>query len=344
MMPQYVESLVREIKWFQPLLKGRTVSTLFLGGGTPSLLSVDQVDLVLQTVRNELDLSYECEISLESNPGTLTKEKLEGFYAAGVNRISVGVQSFQPEELKWLGRTHGVEEVLTAVELIKKVGFKNFNLDLIFGLPNQALSKWQENVKQALALQPPHISLYHLTIEEGSTFGDIKKVAHPSDEEGALLFNWTKETLEKAGLEQYEISNYAKPGYRCRHNEVYWRNQDCVGIGAGAWTYLNGTRYLRPKTIEGYIDDVEKGRFEHLEEETLESNASFKETLVFGLRTKDGVNLNQLQQRYGFAPDQETKEMINRLIQQNLLIQEDETLRVTNKGFLFADTIAIELI
>lgn len=343
-MQSYVDALISEIQYYAPLLKERLVTTLFLGGGTPSLLSGEQVRSLLNAVRDQFDVAPQIEVSLESNPGTLTEENLEGYQQAGVNRISMGVQSFQANELKWLGRTHGVDEVLTGVALLQKVGLKNFNLDLIFGLPEQTLEMWQENVRQALALASTHISLYHLTIEEGSTFGDIKKEPHPSGEQGAILFEWTKETLEVAGYEQYEISNYARPGFRCHHNEVYWRNEDCLGIGAGAWTYLNGTRYLRPKTIEAYIQDVESRTFEHLEEEILSPHDSLKETLVFGLRTKDGVDLNRLQERYGFGPDSETEKSLQRLMDQGLIQQTDKTLQLTNKGVLFADTVAVELI
>ncbi len=343
-MPRYVAALVREMERYQLVLQGRRVPTLFFGGGTPSLLSAEQVALLIAKARALFDLTPDVEISLEANPGTLTQEKLEGYRDAGVNRLSLGVQSFQPDELRWLGRTHGAEEVVASVGLLKKVGFQNFNLDLIFGLPNQTLAHWQENVRRALALQPTHISLYHLTIEEGSTFGDIKRVPVPCDEEGALLFQWTRRALTDAQFEPYEISNYAKPGFRCRHNEVYWRNDDCVGVGAGAWTYFEGARYLRPKTIEAYIEDVEEEKFQHLDEERLGPSDSWRETLVFGLRTQDGVNLNRLEARYGFPPEKPTQKAIARLIEQGLLMQENETLRLTDKGFLFADTVAVELI
>ena len=266
------------------------------------------------------------------------------YKAAGVNRISLGVQSFQPNELRWLGRTHGVEEVKQSVANLRQAQFQNFNLDLIFGLPNQTLAQWQENVRHALALNPTHISLYHLTIEEGSTFHDVKRLPDPSDEKGAELFTWTKESLEGEGFEQYEISNYARPGFRCQHNEVYWRNFDCVGIGAGAWTYLQGCRYLRPKTIEAYIKDVAEATFVRLEEEKLTVPEAWRETLVFGLRTKEGVDLNRLKTRFGVGPDTETKAVLKRLHRQGLLAVKDNRVRLTREGLLFADTVAVELI
>lgn len=343
-MGRYVEMLVREIKFYQEQLKGRTIPTIFMGGGTPSLLSAEQVNEILDAARSNFNVDEKAEITLESNPGTLNLEKLVCYKEAGVNRISLGVQSFQKEELRWLGRTHGVDEVLNSVSAIKEAGFKNFNLDLIFGLPDQTLAHWQENVHRALDLSPTHISLYHLTIEEGSTFHDYKHLPDPSDEEGAKLFNWTKVCLEGAGFAQYEISNYARPGYRCRHNEVYWRNEDCVGIGAGAWTYFNGSRFLRPKTIETYVADVEEEKFSRLEEENLEIGAALRETLVFGLRTKEGVDLSRLKSRFGTGPDPETESAIARLQDQGLLQLEKDQLSITRKGLLFADSIAVELI
>jgi len=343
-MARYVEMLVRELAFYQEQLKGRTIPTIFMGGGTPSLLSAEQVKEILDAARSNFNVDEKAEITLEANPGTLNLEKLVCYKEAGVNRISLGVQSFQKEELRWLGRTHGVEEVLSSVSAIKEAGFQNFNIDLIFGLPDQTLAHWQENVHRALALSPTHISLYHLTIEEGSTFHDHKHLPDPSDEEGAKLFNWTKECLEGARFEQYEISNYARPGFRCRHNEVYWRNVDCVGIGAGAWTYLEGSRFMRPKTIEAYVTDVEEGKFSRLEEENLEICAALRETLVFGLRTKEGVDLSRLKSRFGTGPDPETESAIARLQNQGLLQLEKDQLSITRKGLLFADSIAVELI
>ncbi len=343
-MAPYVTALLKEMAYYELLLKGRQVTTLFFGGGTPSLLSGDQIQALVEAARDRFEWAADVEVSLESNPGTLDLEKLKQYYQAGVNRISMGVQSFDSKELRWLGRTHGVDEVFEGVANIKQAGFDNFNLDLIFGLPEQTLNDWQQTVEQALKLGSTHISLYHLTIEPESTFGDIKKLPDPSQEMGATLFNWTKQNLEAAGFEQYEISNYARKGYRCRHNETYWQNRDSIGIGAGAWTYFQGKRYLRPKTIEAYIKDVENQTFERIEEETLDLNDSIKETLVFGLRTKDGVDLNRLEKRYSRSLDKETVTAIDRLIDQGLLLQEKDQLRLTNKGFLFADTVAVELI
>lgn len=343
-MGRYLEAMTAELDHGRSRLAGREIQTIFLGGGTPSLLSGEQVRVLLEGVRSRFCVARGAEISLESNPGTLTEDKVRGYMAAGVNRLSMGVQSFNPEELRWLGRTHTADDVAAGVEVFKKLGLKNFNLDLIFGLPNQTLAKWQENVNRALDLEPAHISLYHLTIEEGSTFNDVKRLPDPCDKEGAKLFEWTQTHLEQNGFEQYEISNYSRPGFRCRHNEVYWRNEDCLGSGAGAWTYLNGVRYLRPKTIEAYIEDVESGKFTRLEEEKLETEEAYRETLVFGLRTKEGVNLSRLQARFGQGPDTQTHAALERLAGQGLLSLDENRVQLTRKGFLFADTVAVELI
>lgn len=340
----YVNALVEEMEIYREPLQGRAMPTLFFGGGTPSLLTGEQVGRILRAAREKFDVAADAEITLESNPGTLTRENLEGYRRAGVNRISVGAQSFYPDELRWLGRTHSVEDVWRSVELLRETGFENFNLDLIFGLPGQTLGRWQENVRQAVKLGPTHLSLYHLTIEEGSTFGDIQKVSNPSDEEGAELFLWTREFLATVGFEQYEISNFARPGFRCRHNQVYWRNADCVGIGAGAWSYLAGTRYLRPKTVEEYIQDVEQKKFTHLEEEKLDSQRKFRETLVFGLRMNEGVNLDHLYQRFDLKQNDEILNTLDKLEQEGLIERKKTMIKLTNQGILFADTVAVELI
>lgn len=341
---KYVDALLAEMDFYRARLRGRSVPTVFFGGGTPSLLSGEQVQRLLDGVRERFKLEAGAEVSLESNPGTLDLEKLRGYRAAGVNRISIGVQSFDAAELRWLGRTHGAGEVSSSIGLLRETGFDNFNLDLIFGLPGQTLQQWQENVRRAVELGPKHLSLYHLTIEEGSTFGDVKKLAAPSDEEGAELFNWTREFLASAGFEQYEISNFAQSGFRCRHNQVYWRNEECVGIGAGAWSYLEGARYLRPKGVEEYLSDVASGRFARLDEERLGAEESWRETLVFGLRMMEGVRLEEIATRFGRGPDAATLAALRRLEEAGLLSIQKEKVRLTQRGVLFADTVAVELL
>lgn len=341
---RYVEALIEEMEIYREPLRGRMIPTVFFGGGTPSLLAGEQIGRILDEARRRFAVTGDAEISLESNPGTLTRENLEGYRKAGVNRMSVGAQSFHPDELRWLGRAHSVEDVRRSIELLRETGFENFNLDLIFGLPGQTLGRWQESVKRAVALKSSHLSLYHLTIEEGSTFGDVKKMPNPSDEKGAELFLWTREFLAAAGFEQYEISNFARPGFRCRHNQVYWQNGDCVGIGAGAWSYLAGARYLRPKTVEEYIQDVEHRKFARLEEEQLEPQARWRETLVFGLRMRDGVRLGEIAQRIGRSPDAATTSALQRLETAGLLTANNDTVRLTDRGLLFADTVAVELL
>ena len=275
LIPAYVEALCREIEFVgsrlpspsgngvgeSPQHGGEAVHTIFFGGGTPSLLSPPQFEKILQTVRDLFDLSDQSylETSLEANPGTVTLDSLRGLRRAGFNRISFGVQSFHPGELRQLERIHDPFDVLNAVRWAHQAGFENLNLDLIYGLPEQTLARWQANVKHAVELGPQHLSLYALTIEQGTPYG--RWAAHgllplPDPDLAADMYEWVSDYLEGQGYEQYEISNWARPGYQCRHNLQYWRNQPYLGFGAGAHGCANGRRFSNVLRIKTYIERV----------------------------------------------------------------------------------------
>ncbi|MGA7933118.1 MAG: radical SAM family heme chaperone HemW, partial [Kovacikia sp.] len=255
----YIDILCQEI-CLTPA-SGASLKTVFLGGGTPSLLSVEQLERVLKVLGQQFGIASGAEISMEIDPGTFDLEQLQGYRAAGVNRVSLGVQAFQTDLLQACGRSHTVREVYDAVDLIHQAGFQNFSLDLISGLPHQTVEHWQESLERAIALSPKHLSCYDLTVEAGTPFSRQFKPGMtplPSDETTAEMYRMAQRTLTAAGYDHYEISNYAKPGYQCQHNRVYWENRPFYGFGMGATSYLGGDRVSRPRKTREYYEWVEE--------------------------------------------------------------------------------------
>jgi oxygen-independent coproporphyrinogen-3 oxidase len=312
----YVEILCQEIK--QTIPSGDSLKTLFFGGGTPSLLSVPQLAQILTTLDQCFGIDPDAEISMEVDPGTFDHAQLQGYRAAGVNRISLGVQAFQPELLAVCGRSHTVEEIDQAIGLIQQIGFTNISLDLISGLPHQTLAHWQESLERAIALAPTHLSCYDLIVEPMTAFGRQYKPGVsplPSDETAADFYRAAQRLLTAAGYEHYEISNYAKPGYQCHHNRVYWQNQPFYGFGMGATSYLEGDRFARPRKTGEYYAWVERmrngvgirgqgveGKGEG-ESAGLEGDISecdrLLETLMLGLRMAEGLAIEPLIAQFG---------------------------------------------
>ncbi|MCJ2543387.1 radical SAM family heme chaperone HemW [Thermostichus vulcanus] len=287
------------------------LTSLFFGGGTPSLLTVEQLERILCTLRERIPFHPECEISLEANPGTLTLDQLAGYRALGINRISLGVQAFQPELLAACGRLHGVEEVYETIQDLRAVGLNNFNLDLIFGLPHQTVSHWQESLQALIEIDPPHVSIYDLTIESGTKFGRLYQPGDaplPTEEMTVEMYLMAREQLTPAGYSHYEISNFARPGFQCRHNRVYWENRPYFGFGMGSVGYEGGRRIQQPKTLYDYFEQVKAG-IHPLPPETA-SEEAWMDTLMLGLRLEEGLDLAHLQASFG---DRKVEQALDRL-------------------------------
>jgi oxygen-independent coproporphyrinogen-3 oxidase len=321
LIPAYVEALCNEVRRVAASWPGRLpVHTIFFGGGTPSLLAPPQFEQILQTVRDLFDLSDlpDLETSLEANPGTVTLDSLRGLRRAGFNRISFGVQSFHPGELRQLERIHDPFDVLNAVGWARQAGFENLNLDLLYGLPEQPLVRWQANVKHAVELAPQHLSLYALTIEHGTPYGRWAArglLPLPDPDLAADMYEWASEYLEGQGYQQYEISNWARPGYQCRHNLQYWRNQPYLGFGTGAHGCANGMRISDVLRIKIYIDrlnpDPPSPNYlipdylfplspATVTQTRLTPFVEMQETMLLGLRlTQEGVSADVFRQRFG---------------------------------------------
>jgi putative oxygen-independent coproporphyrinogen III oxidase len=299
---QYVGVLCQEIE--TTVASGHSLDTVFFGGGTPSLLSVEQLGRILRTIDQQLGIARQAEISMEIDPGTFSLEQLKGYQAAGVNRISLGVQAFQDELLRVCGRSHNVIDIFASVELLHQVEVPDFSLDLISGLPHQTLEQWQESLETAVQISPSHISCYDLIIEPVTAFGrqyapGAKPL--PTDDTAAQMYRLARQILTRAGYEHYEISNYALPGHQCRHNRVYWENRPYYGFGMGAASYVQGRRFTRPRTRWDYYawvqQLIEAGGV--LDAPELSETDVLLETLMLGLRLAAGVSLSTLIQQFG---------------------------------------------
>jgi putative oxygen-independent coproporphyrinogen III oxidase len=302
LMAPYVEIICQEIE-ITPIY-GDSLQTVFFGGGTPSLLSVADLNLILETLDRRLGISPNAEISMEIDPGTFTKEQLQGYHQAGVNRFSLGVQAFQDDLLKICGRSHNSQDIITAIELIHQVGITNFSLDLISGLPTQTLKNWQESLEKAINLQPQHISCYDLVLEPVTAFGKqyhsgIKPL--PSDQIASQMYELASHLLKESGYNHYEISNYAKKDYQCQHNRVYWENKPYYGFGMGAASYVNQQRFTRPRTRKDYYKWVQEYQLTggQLDIPQVSSQDRLLETLMLGFRLAEGININQIKSEFG---------------------------------------------
>ncbi len=364
LIPDYVEALLAEIESLRsPQLP---VHTVFFGGGTPSLLPPPAVARILDAIARCFHLLPHAEITLEANPGTVTLESLCALRAAGVNRLSLGMQSAQPDELRLLEREHSFLDVIRAVEWARRAGFCNLNLDLIYGLPCQSLERWQSNLEWALRLNPEHLSLYALTIEHGTPFSrwvGRGLIPAPDDDMAAVMLEWSSERLEQAGYVQYEISNWARdlspslpaepPQYACRHNLQYWLTLPYLGLGAGAHGYAAGYRYTNVLRIRTYIERLRTASQRefplspavvHIHRQTLEDE--MEEFMMLGLRlTRQGINLEAFRQRFGRDARELYGKQITRLLQDGLLeVFEENRLRLTPRGRLLGNRVFREFI
>jgi putative oxygen-independent coproporphyrinogen III oxidase len=300
---QYLAWLYEEIL-ATPSHREQPLQTIFLGGGTPSLLDPDQVHRLLQCLDRHFGIAPQPEISMEMDPGTFTGAHLTDYLTAGVNRVSLGAQAFQDQLLQACGRTHSAADIYEAVELLRQRGCQNISLDLISGLPQQTLEQWDDSLTQAIALTPNHLSAYDLVVEPGTVFAKRYVPGNqplPGDHLTAQMYRRAAQRLQEAGYEHYEISNYAQPGFRCRHNQVYWRNESYYGFGMGSASFLNQYRFSRPRTRTAYrewLNEYIACGGEIAAEPISDSDRLF-ETLMLGFRQTDGIDLGNLRTQFG---------------------------------------------
>ncbi|WP_417914091.1 radical SAM family heme chaperone HemW [Candidatus Electronema sp. JM] len=325
----------------------RPLTSIFFGGGTPTMLPPESLRHLLIECRQQFSCTEDAEISIEVNPATVDLSALKTIWQAGFNRLSIGAQSFQDNELQQLGRPHTAADAAQTVRLAREAGFSNIGLDLMYGLPGQTLQTWQGTLAQALALAPQHLSIYELTIEEGTPFARQQERGglHLPDEDTVLrMLEITQQMVSQAGLHRYEISNYAQPGCECRHNLNYWRNGEWFGLGPSAVSSIAGIRRTAVADVAEFCRRMESGQSVWQEEERLEPEASFRESVVIGLRMTEGVSLTELRRRFGIDAEAYYGATLARLIRLRMLEITQGHLRLTAQGLLLANTVMAELV
>ncbi len=338
----YLDALEREMERTVREVPPGTIRTIFVGGGTPTTLTPEQMERFLRTVRAYFpNRSKDLEWTMEANPGTTDPEKLAAMREGGVNRLSFGVQSFDPLLLSAIGRIHSVDDVYRSLENAKQAGFDNRSIDLIFGLPNQTVAMMEETLAKALALDLKHYSIYSLKVEENTLFHTLYERGElplPTEEDEVEMFLHIMRRLEEHGYSQYEISNFAKPGYESRHNSVYWRNESYYGIGAGAHGYVRGVRHVNIKGVQPYIDAT-KQSLPLLERSSVAEREAMEDFMMVGLRLLRGVRRVDFESQFGCAIETVFGETIRRLMSQRLLEQSDDGYRLSKQGILFGNDV-----
>ncbi len=337
---QYVRNLLLEIEQKGVRCTDYEVITIFFGGGTPSILKAGWIADILNAIHRDFKVRKDAEITIECNPGTLTFEKLSIYKSAGINRISVGLQSASDAELRELGRIHTYEDFLKSYDLIRKKGFSNVNIDLMAALPGQTLKSYEQTLRRVLALKPEHISAYSLIIEEGTPFYEKyeadellrekgeKPQMLPSEETERLMYERTKELLLAHGYERYEISNYARRGYACRHNIGYWRRENYLGFGLGSASLLENERFHNTTDLTDYLG----GDYLAYEQEKLDKKSQMEEFMFLGLRMTDGISTECFRQTFGLTVELVYGPVLEQQIADQLLRKEDGRIFLTERG------------
>lgn len=334
----YLEHLLEEFRSYDI----QKLSTLYIGGGTPTALSASQLEVLLKGLTENLDLSVLEELTIEANPGDLDADKIDVLKNSAVNRVSLGVQTFDDKMLKKIGRSHLEKDIYENIDRLKLAGFDNISIDLIYALPGQTMEQVKENVAKAIGLDIPHMSLYSLILENHTVFMNRMrrgKLPLPKEELEAEMFEYIISELERAGFEHYEISNFSKPDFESRHNLMYWDNAEYYGIGAGASGYVNGVRYKNHGPIRHYLSAVEEGNA-RITEEHLSQKEQMEEEMFLGLRKKSGVSMARFEEKFGRSFDGLYGEIVKDLVQQGLMQIEGDRVRMTKRGLFLGDTVA----
>ena len=334
----YLEHLLEEFQSYDI----QKLRTLYIGGGTPTALSAPQLEVLLKGLTKNLDLSVLEELTIEANPGDLDADKIAVLKNSAVNRVSLGVQTFDDKMLKKIGRSHLEKDIYENIDRLKLAGFDNISIDLIYALPGQTMDQVKENVAKAIGLDIPHLSLYSLILENHTVFMNRMrrgKLPLPKEELEAEMFEYIIAELERAGFEHYEISNFSKSGFESRHNLMYWDNAEYYGIGAGASGYVNGIRYKNHGPIRHYLSAVEEGNA-RITEEHLSQKEQMEEEMFLGLRKKSGVSMARFEEKFGRSFDGLYGETVRDLVQQGLMQIEGDRVRMTKRGLFLGDIVA----
>lgn len=341
---EFVQALLKEISLQQNYLPAEPVNTIYFGGGTPSLLTIDELSCILQTLRQQFNVAVDAEITLEANPDDLGEEKLKEWRQAGINRLSIGVQSFFEDDLRWMNRAHTAQQAIGNLQLAKKY-FDNITIDLIYGTPTLPDDKWQHNVQQAIALGIPHLSCYALTVEPGTALASMinkHKTTDVNTEDQARQFLLLMDWLQAAGYEHYEISNFALPGMRSRHNSSYWQGASYLGLGPSAHSFNGKSRQWNIANNALYIKSLQEDKVP-FEIETLTETQRLNEYIMTSLRTVEGLSIAWVVNRYGERKANQLQRASLPFIDSGKMRIYNDHLQLTKEGKLFADGIAAEL-
>jgi len=343
----YISALEKEIHYVKSLLAvQRKISTIFFGGGTPSLMGPKFIGEILNYIHKNFNVTESAEITLETNPGTVTKEDFKEFKNLGINRISIGVQSFHDKDLKFLTRIHDRQTAINSIRQAAESGFENVNLDLIFNLPGQTKKEWIENLKTAVSLPVKHISAYSLILERGTILNKLVldgKVKIGDDDYDADLYETTIDFLTQSGFRQYEVSNFCKEGYECKHNLAYWDHREYVGLGPSAHSFLQGKRWWNFSSLKMYIDKIEKSGNAVRGEEKLSGNEMLEEFVMLALRSK-GLNLNVFKSKFGNSWLEKKKKILDELKSGGMIYFTGDFIKLTKKGYSLCDEILLKII
>ena len=343
----FLDSIKKEIKFYSDLYsEDRKYTSVFFGGGTPSLMEPEYLAEILDCLKTNFSVGSDAEVTMETNPGTVDKNKLKAFRENGINRISIGIQSFDEQELKFLTRIHDKKTAIETVNNAKEIGFDNISIDLIFNLPGQTKTKWKENLEIALSLPIRHLSAYSLILERGTILNKMvldKKVIMQDEDYDADLYEMTIDFMEGNGFFQYEVSNFTKAGYQCRHNYAYWRYRDYLSFGTSAHSFVNGKRWWNFSSLKKYISEIEKNGFAVAGSEEISEEQKFNEFVMLALRSS-GLEFKEFRNRFGENWINEKYDYFRTLMDKNLVLLNDQQISLTKKGYAICDEILKEIL
>lgn len=338
----YADALVGEFEHYQSNYKF-SYKTVFIGGGTPTFIHYELIGRLMKALKPYIKAG--AEISMECNPGTVNAQSLQYYHSLGINRLSIGLQAWQNGLLKKIGRIHTVEEFIEEFGHARQAGFGNINVDLMFALPGQTLEMWQETLEKVCSLGVEHVSCYSLKLEEGTKLYDMYekgRIVLPDEELDREMCYKAGEILKSHGLEQYEISNYSRPGMECRHNLIYWDNEEYLGIGAGSHSKLDNRRFWNVKALDAYIKAVESGKPPVEGSEAIDTGEDMWETIFLALRLNKGLDMDEFDSKYNTSFLGKYKDRIKKLIENNLVLIEGRAIKLTSKGRDLANSVFVE--
>lgn len=342
----YVLGLKKEMELVAPLVKDSEAVSVYFGGGTPSLLSSQNLRDIMSAVEKHFSFSPYMEITLEANPGTLSREKLRDMVSIGINRLSLGVQSLEDRLLCTMGRLHNAREATEAFCLAREEGMGNINIDLIHGLPGQTLRDWENTLRSVIDLGPDHVSAYGLSLGENTAWGRLYSkgaLALPCEDECAVMYHMTQEILSRAGYLQYEISNYAKPGFECRHNIGYWHRRHYIGLGLGASSFIEGARYRNYGDLSSYLDALARGKIPFSQKEMISRGGAMSETMFLGLRTSRGVNFREFEWEFGVSVEEAYPDTVQ-LEKTGVLMRDGSQLRLNPDFYAVSNEVFVKFV